>query len=560
MGLTILSSSLSAFAPLFLAKAIDLLGGNSANQPIASSVAWLGGLYVGLIALTKLFNTGSLYVQSLLRITLVEAISQRYFKFLCDRNAQFFVENSVGSLAQQLNQTSNELYSFVRNIAFNVVSPLVQLVIAMVVIATAISSTIAYIFAGYTLLFVLNNYLFLKKLSPRRIQVMDAGRKSYSVLVDSVLNIGAVRQYNAFGQLFRRYQDVLEEDRKIQNGYWFLMFGMLTINAFLFIAMFAASLYVLIHASPNGQITAGEFALIATYVILLSGPIEMLGSTLGEAQQSMRSVSLFLSDVLRTKTPSLEYETIIPHASAITMEAVEFDYPASDRYHMGPISLSIRSGEKVTFTGETGAGKSSLIKLITGEFQSTRGTIKLFGKAIETIPRHSLNELIGVVTQDANIFSDTLRFNMQVARKDASDQEIASALASAGLPISDIGVEGSLNLNTQLGDRGVSLSGGQRQRISLARLFLRQPKIVVIDEGTSALDVLTERSVSEKIYSTFRDCTVLSVSHRLSAMAFSDQIYVLKEGSLDDSGAKDEVIRRNAYMQRLVRLSSHHAS
>jgi len=162
-----------------------------------------------------------------------------------------------------------------------------------------------------------------------------------------------------------------------------------------------------------------------------------------------------------------------------------------------------------------------------------------------------LNEIIGVVSQDVCIFNDTLRFNMQIARADATDDQIIEALTLAGLPIQPQ----VLDLDTQLGDRGVSVSGGQRQRIALARLFLRTPAIVILDEGTSSLDVLTEKSISENLHSRFRDCTILSISHRLSAMNLSTKAIVLKKGKIEDFGDISELVRTNDYVRSIVEVS-----
>jgi ABC-type multidrug transport system fused ATPase/permease subunit len=550
-SITLISSTLSALAPLLLANMTNLFAQEQSAQALQHAIAWLGGIYIGFIAFTKLFNTTSLYLQSLLRIQFIETVSEHYFTYLCEREAQYFVDHSVGSLAQQLNQATNDLYTIVRNIAFNISAPLIQLSIAVVVVSRELGAMVGLTFFLYAALFLLNNRLFLKQLSPQHTLVMEAGRKSYATLVDSVINIAAVRQYNAFSVFFLRYKNTLASDRTIQNRYWRLTLFMLAINSLLFIAMFGMSAYWIMHYPRDGVLTAGDFVLIATYVVLLSGPIELLGSTFGEVQQAWHGVKRFLEQTFQPPARPAGIQRLAPSEYAIVMDDVLFSYPSAPQALLGPISLKIKSGDKITLTGESGSGKSTLARLLTGEYPADKGRILIFEREIENINRSTLNEIIGVVSQDVCIFNDTLRFNMQIARADATDDQIIEALTLAGLPIQPQ----VLDLDTQLGDRGVSVSGGQRQRIALARLFLRTPAIVILDEGTSSLDVLTEKSISENLHSRFRDCTILSISHRLSAMNLSTKAIVLKKGKIEDFGDISELVRTNDYVRSIVEVS-----
>lgn len=550
-AVTLISSILSAVAPLLLARITNAFSHAENTAVLYDSIVVLGAIYICFVAFTKLLNTASLYLQSLLRIQFIETVSERYFTYLCERDAQFFVTHSVGSLAQQLNQATNDLYTIVRNVAFNIGAPLIQLTIAILVITSQLGGVVGLIFFLYAVSFFVNNRVFLKELSPQHTLVMEAGRKSYSTLVDSVINITAVKQYNAFSIFFKRYKNTLTSDRNIQNRYWRLTLTMLTINSLLFVVMFALSVYWILHHPKNGILTAGDFVLIATYVVLLSGPIELLGSTFGEVVQSWHSVRRFLSDTFQSKLSAPEIQPLPRSGDAIVLEDVLFSYRSSQTV-LGPISFKIKAGEKVTITGKSGAGKSTVARLLTGEYPPSQGKIRIHQRNIEEISRYSLNELIGVISQDICIFNDTLRFNMQIADANATDEQIVESLTLSGMPIQPY----VLDLDTQLGDRGVSLSGGQRQRIALARIFLRNPSIVIIDEGTSSLDVSTEKSISQNLYSRFSDCTIISISHRLSAMRFSEKIIVLKNGTIEDSGTMHELTQRNEYIKNMVKISS----
>lgn len=556
LSLTLASAVFASLGPLLLAKGTDILSGTASVDSTVSSVTWIAAIYVCSIAFTKTFNTMSLYLQSMLRLELIEAISKKYFLLLCEKDAQFYAQNSVGELAQRLNQASNDLYTVVRNVAFNVLAPIVQLVIAIVVVSTVLSSGVGIAFVAYILLFLVNNHVFLKKLGPHRNEVMDAGRKSYGVLIDSVINIMAARQYNGFDVLMRRYKTALDADRKIQKSYWRLTIAMLSINALLFVLMFGWCVYWLLAGSTDSQATPGGFVLFAGYILLLAGPVEILGSTLGEVHQSWHSVASFVKELPKTRLGEFpDPPERRAGACAVELDQVEFCYAETAHFHLGPISLRINDGEKIALVGISGSGKSTLAKLLIGDYTASRGEVRILGDDVSVLNRASLNEQVGLVSQETHIFNDSVRFNMQIADSAASDAEILRALELAGFGARSESGVGGITLDSELGERGLKLSGGQRQRLALARLFLRKPRILIIDEGTSSLDVLTERKITANIFNHFFDCTIISISHRTSALTYSERVVVMQSGIIQGDGPKSQMVLSNGYLRSMIEMS-----
>ncbi|AVJ30767.1 ATP-binding cassette domain-containing protein [Achromobacter spanius] len=553
LSLTLASAAFSSLGPLLLAKATDILAETSMSRGTVTAVAWISGLYICSIAFTKIFNTASLYLQSMLRLQLVETISQKYFALLCEKNAQFYVQNSVGELAQKLNQASNDLYTVVRNVAFNILAPIVQLVMAIAVVSTILSKAVGFAFLTYVALFLVNNHIFLNRLAPHRNRVMEAGRRSYGVLIDSVINIMAARQYNGFDVLMGRYKNALDTDRSIQRSYWRLMIAMLSINALLFVLMFGWCIYWMLAGSA--ATSPGSFVLFTGYILLLAGPVEMLGSTLGEVHQSWHSVAAFVKELSPPKQAGFSDRLANTDDCAVELNQIEFGYSDAAPFQLGPISLRFTTGEKIALIGPSGSGKSTLAKLLTGDYTPSRGVIRIFGNDISTLQRTSLNDVVGIVGQETHIFSDTVRFNMRIANAAASDKEILKALEMAGFESAAECATGNLSLDSQLGERGVTLSGGQRQRLALARLFLRKPRILIIDEGTSSLDVLTERRVIDSIYTHFIDCTIISISHRTSALTYSERVVVIKDGLLQGDGPKSTMVFSSDYLHSMIEMS-----
>ncbi|WP_081954993.1 ABC transporter ATP-binding protein [Achromobacter sp. RTa] len=554
--LTLASAALSSLAPLLLATATDILAGSQNIADTMSSVAWMAALYICSIGFTKIFNTISLYLQSMLRLQLVEAISKKYFALLCEKDSQFYVRNSLGELAQRLNQASNDLYTVVRNIAFNILAPAVQLIFAVFIVSNILSGIIGIVFLIYILLFLINNHVFLDRLSSHRTRVMDAGRRSYGVLIDSVMNIVAARQYNGFDILMKRYKTTLDDDRAVQKTYWQLTITMLSVNSLLFVLMFGWCIYWMLTGSKDTQTTPGNFVLFASYILLLAGPIEMLGSTLSEVHQSWHSVAAFVKELFQGKSTNQSRPSLEADAYSVELDQLEFDYPDAAHFHFGPISLCFKSGEKIALLGTSGSGKSTLAKLLTGDYAPSRGAIRILGNDTSAVSQASLNELIGIVSQETHIFSDTVRFNMQIADSSASDSEILRALDLAGFDVANKDGRENISLDAQLGERGLKLSGGQRQRLALARLFLREPRILIIDEGTSSLDVLAERRITDNITRHFRNCTIISISHRTSALAYSERVIVIHNGKLQADGPKTQIALSNDYLKSMMAMSN----
>jgi len=223
-----------------------------------------------------------------------------------------------------------------------------------------------------------------------------------------------------------------------------------------------------------------------------------------EINRSLATFGQFIEKLSRAPTPvHRPASTTMPAlpSPAIEFEHVSMTYPGAQTAVLNDVSFTVLPGQRIVITGPSGAGKSSVVKALTRQYPPDRGTIRLFGQEIATFDVRTLNERVGCVSQDVFLFKDTLRFNLLIARPSVSDQELLSALDRAGL--GDFLSNLPDGLDTLLGDRGATISGGQRQRLALARLFLRVPDIVVIDEGMSSLDIVTERWVIDQILESF---------------------------------------------------------
>jgi ATP-binding cassette subfamily B protein len=232
----------------------------------------------------------------------------------------------------------------------------------------------------------------------------------------------------------------------------------------------------------------------------------------------------------------------------IDYKSVSFWYDSSKKVLDG-IDLSIQAGETVAFVGPSGAGKTTICNLLPRFYEVNEGEITIDGINIQDMSMHSLREQVGVVQQDVYLFPGSIRENVAYGKLDASEEEIRRAVQLAHLEkvVADM-PEG---LDTIIGERGVKLSGGQKQRLSIARMFLKNPPILILDEATSALDTETEQVIQESLNSLAKGRTTLIIAHRLATIKHATRIIVVNEEGIAEQGSHDELLAKNGAYKKL---------
>ncbi|WP_334041500.1 ABC transporter ATP-binding protein [Burkholderia ambifaria] len=548
---TLVAAGCMAISPFILGHLTDSLLATHGDN--FDRITYLACAYLAVIATPRLATTLVLYLQSTLRLHANRSLLASYFNYLCEQPEHFFTSRNSGELSQEITQASNDLYVIIRNFSSSIVAPIVQIGIAIAVLAVNRNGLVAATLTLYIALFLANNVVQGRRLVKLKTGFMEAGRKSYATLTDSIANIQIARQFDGYQILLGRYTNVLDEDRLAQARYWKVSAQMQSINAMLFVSLFGVSFTVALLDVVHAQGSVGNFVLVGAYTLTLLSPIESLGNMFTEINQSLRTFGQFVDKLSSTQhRASSRTAAIIPQPTrpAIEFEHVSLTYPGTVTAALNDVSFTVAPGQRIIITGPSGAGKSSIVKALTKQYTPNHGSIRLFGQDLEFVDAKTLCDTIGNVSQDVFTFKDTLRFNLQIARPSASDDELLHALRSAGL--GDFVSTLPDGLETRLGDRGSTLSGGQRQRLALARLLLRSPDIIIIDEGTSSLDVITEKKVLDNMLSAFADKTVLIVTHRPSAIAFADTVIVVTGGHIDDCGTHHDVMSRNEYFSHVV--------
>ena len=330
---------------------------------------------------------------------------------------------------------------------------------------------------------------------------------------------------------------------KIQALFGPLMLALIGISN-LVVIYFGGLMYI------NGTIKSiGTIAEFILYVNMLTWPVASLGwvsSMVQEAEASQKRINEFLKIVpeIQNKNPE---KSIID--GAISFENVSYTYEDTNITALQNVTFKVHEGETLAILGKTGSGKSTIISLISRLYDVTEGQITIDEKEISKVNLYDLRNNIGIVPQDAFLFSDTIKNNIKFGKEDATDEEVEAAAKSAVVHDNIIGF--NKQYETILGERGITLSGGQKQRVSIARAIIKSPKILLFDDCLSAVDTETEEAILNNLQEICKDKTTIIVSHRVSSAKNADRIIILDEGRIIEQGSHNQLINQEGYYAAL---------
>ena len=470
----------------------------------------------------------------------IRQISLNMFKHLHNLSLQFHLNRQTGALAKYIDRGTKGIDFLLRYVLFNVVPTFFEIFL--------VSGILFYLYGPWyafvTLITIgLYSYLTFQITEWRNVfrkRMNQADNDISTKMIDSLLNFETVKYFNNEAYEFNRLDKSLEDYELAANQSRHSL-SLLNI-AQTFIIMLGITIMLVMSAFgiKNGDIDVGGFVVINAYMLQLYQPLNFLGSVYREIRQALTDMENMFSllEVSQVSKDDLE-DMPQSNVAEIRFDKVSFDYDIR-RTIIKNISFTVPNGKKVAIVGPTGAGKSTISRLLFKFYDPKEGGVYINNININKISQESLRKMIGVVPQDTVLFNDTIYYNIAYGNTDASKEEVIIAAKNADIHnfISTLpdGYE------TIVGERGLKLSGGEKQRVAIARTILKNPKIFFFDEATSALDSSTEKEIQKNLESVSKDKTTLIIAHRLSTAANADNIIVLDKGIIIEQGTHDSLL------------------
>ncbi|MDX1457586.1 MAG: ABC transporter ATP-binding protein/permease, partial [Marinobacter sp.] len=474
----------------------------------------------------------------------------RVFRHLHNRELAFHLDRKTGGLARDIERGTNGISFLLRFTLFNIVPTLLEILLVAGILFVVFN--VGYVLA--ILVAVVVFVVFSIKVTEWRTKfVREANARdnqSNSRAVDSLLNYETVKYFNNErfeAELYDRDLDDWERARlKNRLSLAALNSGQAFIIGLAMIVIMAMA----VREVAMGEITLGDFTMINAYLLQLFIPLNALGFVYREIRQALVNVERLFG--LLGDEPVIEdaadAKALVVEKGEVRFDHVHFAY-RQDRQILRDVSFSIPPGHTVAVVGSSGAGKSTLARLLFRFYDVGQGRITIDGQDIRAITQDSLRAAIGVVPQDTVLFNDTLYRNLAYGRPEASEEEVYQAARMAHL---DAFIQ-SLpeGYETQVGERGLKLSGGEKQRVAIARVILKNPPVLILDEATSSLDSLSEQAILGALKEVSRQRTSLVIAHRLSTIRDADTILVMDGGRIVESGNHSALLACDGHYARL---------
>ena len=382
-----------------------------------------------------------------------------------------------------------------------------------------------------------------------------------SQIEDSLLGIRVVKSFAREGLEQEKFDKSNKKFLKLKSERYHIMGGFTSstrlFDGIMYIVVVAiGALFMLPGAPEFARITPADYVAYLMFVTTLLTSIRRIVEFAEQFQQGMSGIERFqeIMDTDPEIVDAKDAQRLENVAGEVEFRDVSFHYESENRNVLTHLDLKVAAGESVALVGPSGGGKTTLCSLIPRFYEASSGSILIDGKDIKSVTLNSLRDNIGVVQQDVYLFSGSVRDNIAYGKIDATDEEIVEAARLAGAHefISEL----PQGYDTYVGERGVKLSGGQKQRISIARLFLKNPPILILDEATSALDNESEKLVQDSLEKLAKGRTTFTIAHRLTTIKNADRILVLTENGIEESGTHQELISKGGMYCELYKLYS----
>lgn len=461
----------------------------------------------------------------------------------------FYKSNRTGDLMNRISEDVSKVRMYVGPAIMYTMNTITLFVVALIYMINAAPKLTLYTLLPLPILSIAI-YMLSRMINKRSTIVQQSLSTLSTYTQEAFSGISVIKSYGIEPKTNNNFEQLSAENRQKQinlakvEALFFPMMILLIGISNLIVIYVGGMQYI------NGEIESiGTIAEFIIYVNMLTWPVATVGwvtSLVQQAEASQERINEFLKTQpdIRNKANDLT-----PIKGDIEFKNVSFVYPDTNIEALKDVSFKLNSGQTLAILGKTGSGKSTILDLIGRLYDIDHGEILIDNTHISELNLYSLRESIGYVPQDAFLFSDTLRNNIKFGKEDATENEVIEASKNAQVHDNIIGF--SKGYDTILGERGITLSGGQKQRVSIARAIIKRPEILLFDDCLSAVDTETEEKILQNLERLTKDRTTIIVSHRISSAKNADQIIVLEDGKVLESGNHDSLIANNGYYKEL---------
>jgi len=551
----VLAKGANVLVPIVYARAVDALSPHKGAAAIAALpialVLGYGLLRIASSAFGELRDAVFVKVQA--RAT--RRIALQVFRHMHALSLRFHLDRQTGGLSRVIERGTRGITFVLDFMLFNIIPTILEILLVAGILWGMFNFSFAAVTLGTIAVYIAFTLIFTDWRLRFRREMNQTDQEANTKAIDSLLNYETVKYFNNEAHEERRYDASLAryEGAYVRSEVTLNLLNMgqaAVIAIGLTIVMLMAAQGV-----AQGRMTVGDFVLVNTYLIQLYLPLNFLGFVYREMKQSLTDMEAMFR-LLREQREVQDKPgapDLAPGPGELVFEDVRFGY-RPDRMVLKGVSFRVPPGRTLAIVGPTGAGKSTISRLLFRFYDVTGGRILLDGQDIRDVKQSSLRAAIGVVPQDTVLFNDTIRYNIAYGRPGATEEEIVQAAQLA--QVHDFVMRLPEGYRTMVGERGLKLSGGEKQRVAIARTILKNPRILILDEATSALDTRTEQDIQAALRQVSADRTTLVIAHRLSTVVEADEIIVLQDGRIAERGSHAELIARDGLYAEMWRRQS----
>ena len=551
---TIVAQIFSLFTPKLISKSFKIIESYSQDKSITKGIIQEELISNILLIIATTIIAGLLTF--LMRQTLIVMsrhiefdLKNEVFRQYENLSQNFYKKNRTGDLMNRISEDVSKVRMYVGPAVMYTINTFIRFTIVIVYMYNVSPRLTLYTLLPLPIL----SYAIFKLSSEinKRSTIFQQYLSKVSSYTQEIFSgIRVIKAYSLENQHQTNIVNLANESKskslslaKIQSLFGPLMLALIGISN-LVVIYFGGLMYI------NGTIKSiGTIAEFILYVNMLTWPVASLGwvsSMVQEAEASQKRINEFLKIVPEIQNKNPNHSVI---DGSISFENVSYIYEDTNIKALENISFSVKKGHTLAILGKTGSGKSTIISLISRLYDVTDGQITIDGEEISQVNLFDLRNSIGIVPQDAFLFSDSIKNNIKFGKEEATDEEVEQAAKSAD--VHDNIIDFNKQYETILGERGITLSGGQKQRVSIARAIIKNPKILLLDDCLSAVDTETEEAILNNLQEICKDKTTIIVSHRVSSAKNADQIIILDEGRIVEQGSHNQLINQEGYYAAL---------